>query len=267
MKKKTTAISLFSANAHSIGKVRRVNEDALFSFETEIVRMNQKTTLGVYVVADGMGGHVGGDKASASAVDAFAQFFFESVLLGLTSGKVDVKALPALLEEGVQHANRSVIENVNGGGTTFTAVLVWDSRLFVAHVGDSRAYLFHEDGSSELLTEDHSFVQTLVRMGEITEAEALSHPRRSVLMRSLGFDDEVAVDHVEVKIMPEETILLCCDGLWSVVPEAEIAERIRGGTDLHAIADGLVTAANEAGGPDNISCILVRAKDSDESGG
>ncbi len=226
-----------------------------------MVRLNQKETFGLYIVADGMGGHVSGDQASASAVNAFIRFFFESVVPGLVSGGIAAAAVPDLLKAGVHAANQAVIEKVSGGGTTFTTVMIWDTRLYLAHVGDSRVYLFKKNGSCKRLTEDHSFVQMLVRMGEITEAEALTHPRRSVLLRSLGFDAEVDVDVAETSFMPGDTVLLCCDGLWSVVPEAEITERISGGTDLHLTAAELVAAANDLGGPDNISCILVRSKD------
>ncbi len=207
-----------------------------------------------------MGGHVSGDLASAYAVTAFVQFFFESIYPELISEEEEIKSIPDLLKTGVSHANHVVIEEVHGGGTTFTMALIWNGKIYLAHVGDSRIYLFDKKYACERLTNDHSFVHMLVRMGEITEEEALTHPRRSVLLRSLGFDEDVEVDTDEREFAAGETLLLCCDGLWSVVPESEIIEKIRGKSDLIAAAESLVEAANDLGGPDNISCILVQRK-------
>ena len=260
MKKKIINNSLSSANAHSIGKVRRYNEDALYAFESEIVRMDHKETIGLYIIADGMGGHISGDRASACAVNAFVQFFFESIYSEIISDEEGSKSIPDLLKTGVSQANHAVIEKVHGGGTTFTAVLIWNEKLYLAHVGDSRIYLFDKKFTSERLTSDHSFVHMLVRMGEITEEEALTHPRRSVLLRSLGFDDDVEVDTDEREFAAGETLLLCCDGLWSVVPESGIIEKIREKSDLLETAENLIEAANDLGGPDNISCILVQRR-------
>jgi len=112
----------------------------------------------------------------------------------------------------------------------------------------------------EQLTHDHSLVQMMVDLGEISEEEALTHPRRSVLLRSLGFDKDVEVDLAENKLEAGESLLLCCDGLWSVIKNDQMINIIREHTDIQEAADALVDAANEAGGPDNISCILVRRK-------
>ena len=258
MMKKKPNYSLFSANAHSIGKVRRTNEDALFCFESEILRMNQKETIGLYIIADGMGGHVSGDRASASAINTFVTYYFESVYPQLIADNELKKSISDYLSEGIIQANKSVKKEVPGGGTTFTAAQVWNGKVYFAHVGDSRIYHFDKKLHSRRLTNDHSLVSMLVEMGEISQEEALSHPRRSVLLRSLGFNSDIEVDTGECEFEAGEYLLLCCDGLWSVVPESEIHTILQKKAELYEIAEELIKSANDYGGPDNISCILVR---------
>lgn len=258
MIKKKSNYSLFSANAHSIGKVRRVNEDALFCFESEIMRINQKETIGLYIIADGMGGHISGDRASASAINTFVAYFFESVYPLLVADKELKKSIFEYLSEGIVQANKSVKKEVPGGGTTFTAALVWNGRIYFAHVGDSRIYHFNKKFHCRRLTNDHSLVSLLVEMGEINQEEALTHPRRSVLLRSLGFNSDIEIDTGEFEFETGEFLLLCCDGLWSVVLESEITAILQEKMDLTEMTEKFINTANDHGGPDNISCILVR---------
>ncbi|GAP40504.1 PP2C family protein-serine/threonine phosphatase [Flexilinea flocculi] len=257
MKKKPT-YSLFSANAHSIGKVRPTNEDALFSFESEIFRMNQKATIGLYIIADGMGGHISGDRASAAAINTFVAYYFESVYPLLIADNELKKSISEYLTEGIIQANKSVKKEVPGGGTTFTVAQVWNHKVYFAHVGDSRIYHFDKKFHSRRLTNDHSLVSMLVELGEINQEEALTHPRRSVLLRSLGFNLDVEIDTGELEFEAGEFLLLCCDGLWSVVPESEMITILQKKAGLQEIVGEFVNSANDHGGPDNISCILVQ---------
>ncbi len=252
--------ALESANAHSIGKVRRYNEDALVTFQLETMRKDQTDTLGLYVVADGMGGHINGDEASASAISAFTEQLGNDIIPLFLKNESDLSIIPNLLKKAVLFANQTILDTHPGSGTTFTAAMIWNEKIYIAHVGDSRLFLINQNFEMEQLTHDHSLVQMMVDLGEISEEEALTHPRRSVLLRSLGFDKDVEVDLAENKLEAGETLLLCCDGLWSVIKNDQIIKIIREHTDIQEAADALVDAANEAGGPDNISCILVRRK-------
>lgn len=252
--------ALESANAHSIGKIRRYNEDALVSFQLETMRKDQTDSLGLYVVADGMGGHINGDEASASAVSAFTEQLGNDIIPLFLKDESDSSIIPEMLKKAVLFANQSILDVHPGSGTTFTAALIWNEKIYIAHVGDSRLFLIHQNYEMEQLTHDHSLVQMMVDLGEISEEEALTHPRRSVLLRSLGFDKDVEVDLAENKLEAGESLLLCCDGLWSVIKNDQMTKIIREHTDIQEAADALVDAANDAGGPDNISCILVRRK-------
>ncbi len=230
----------------------------MLSFEIELMRCSQVETLGLFAIADGMGGHVNGDQASALAVTAFSSFFFEKIMPLFLDQNSDLSSVPERLEEAVIEANQTILDHLPGSGTTFTAALIWGERLYCAHVGDSRLLILDEKGSIEKITRDHSLVQMMVELGEITEDEALSHPRRSVLLRSLGFESALEVDLYEKQLNPGDVAVLCCDGLWSTVDLEKISRIIHDEPVLQKAADELVNAANKAGGPDNISCILVK---------
>lgn len=247
-----------SGMAHSIGKVRRYNEDAIYLFESEVMRMNQESMLGLYVIADGMGGHANGDKASAWAVTAFVRDFFANIYPSLLDFETTPTDIVERMVVAVQAANHAILDAYPGSGTTFTCALIFEGKLYHAHVGDSRLLLIDKKRTVQRLTHDHSLVQMMIDLGEISEAEALTHPRRSVLLRSLGFDKNVEVDCGECDFDPDDTLLLCCDGLWSVVDEAEILKILKENQELKPAAEALTAAADDAGGPDNISCILIR---------
>ena len=230
----------------------------MLRFEIELMRLDQMENLGLYVIADGMGGHVNGDRASATAVAAFSLFFFERIMPLFLNKESDLSILPDLLEEGVMQANQTILDDLPGSGTTFTAALVWEDKLFVVHIGDSRLFIVNKEFELEKITRDHSLVQMMVDLGEITEEEALTHPRRSVLLKSLGFEKEVEFDFYENRLETGEMLLLCCDGLWSVLEQQKISKILRENPFLKEATAELVAAANKAGGPDNISCILVK---------
>jgi len=221
--------------ASDIGQVREGNEDSFLVLAP------------LYAVADGMGGHRGGEVASSLALETVQAMF---------------ERREGSLAEQVTEANRAVFErsqrdrSVAGMGTTLTAALVDGDRVHLAHVGDSRAYLLR-DGELTMLTEDHTLVHRMVMEGEITEAEAETHPHRSILTRALGVDGSVLVDENDVQTIDGDRILLCSDGLTGMVPDGEIREILASTTDPQEAVDALVRVANSAGGIDNITAVVL----------
>jgi protein phosphatase len=208
----------------------------------------------MFVVADGMGGAQAGEVASQIAVEAFAQ--------GLPDdGSAEERLVLRALE-----ANRRIYELASaeheraGMGTTLTAALLDDAHVAIAHVGDSRAYLFR-DGELRRLTKDHSLVWELVERGKLTEEQAEEHPQRSIITRALGPEPTVDVDTWSYPVRDDDVLLLCSDGLTSMISEERISRilAIPGGLDEKA--DRLIADANEAGGRDNITVVLVRLED------
>lgn len=230
--------------ATDIGQVREGNEDS-YLIEHPL-----------FAVADGMGGALGGEVASGLAIETIHDLFSRR---------------EGDLVHQVEEANRAVFarsqtdRTVAGMGTTLTAALVDDGRVHLAHVGDSRAYLFR-DGELALLTEDHTLVHRMVAAGEITPSEAEVHPHRSILTRVLGMDGEVDVDEEWLDVRPGDRILLCTDGLTGMLSEPQIGEILEASLDPQAAAERLVSSANRAGGIDNITAILL-AFDEDGAGG
>jgi PPM family protein phosphatase len=223
--------------ATDIGRVRERNEDSIL------------VDPPLYVVADGMGGHRGGQVASRVALET---------LEALTSeGR-------GTLPDHVRGANRAVWdrsvedERLAGMGTTLTAAQVNGARALIAHVGDSRAYLLR-DGELRQLTADHTLVARMVQAGEITEAEAEVHPHKNVLTRALGTDEQVDVDEDTIELLDGDRLLLCSDGLTGMVTEDQIQAILENSEQPQQAADRLVKAANRAGGIDNISVVVLAA--------
>src|SRR5437588_8871740 len=224
------------------GRQRRENEDSALA------------RAPVFVVADGMGGAQAGEVASKLAIEAF-----EGAL-------PDDGSAEERLADRVRAANQRIYERAReehgraGMGTTLTAAYVDDARLAIAHVGDSRAYLFR-DGSLKRLTQDRSLVDELVRRGKLTEEQAAEHPQRSIITRALGPEPAVEVDTWTYPVRPDDVVLLCSDGLTSMVPEDRVAELLTPSQTLDEAAGRLIDEANDAGGRDNITVVLVRVED------
>lgn len=220
------------------GRQRRANEDAMLARSP------------LFAVADGMGGARAGEIASRTAIDILG--------LGIEQGVVRSR-----LVELVRRANRAVHEaqlsdpELAGMGTTTTVAHVGDEAVTIAHVGDSRAYLFR-DGSLRRLTDDHSLVEEMRRSGRLTAEEAANHPQRSIITRALGPDPSVEVDVREFELLAGDVLLLCSDGLTSMIPESRITEELRQHARLDTAGRGLIAAANAAGGRDNITVVLLR---------
>lgn len=223
------------AAATDIGHVRDRNEDRYLVVGP------------VVAVADGMGGHLGGEVAASLAVE---------VLERLTERG------EGSLADRVREANRAVFERsmldraVSGMGTTLTAAELGDERARLVHVGDSRAYLLRA-GELTRLTEDHTLVQQMVRAGELTPAQAERHPHRNILTRVIGVEPDVRVDEMQVELRPGDRLLLCSDGLTTMLPERRIAEILRKERDPQAAVERLIAEANAAGGVDNITAVLA----------
>ena len=221
-----------------VGRTREVNEDSYLVQEP------------LFVVADGMSGHVAGDVASRTAVER------------LTEATRDEAPTPDALAALVRGANAAVFNKarsdstLQGMGTTCTILLLEGTDAHLAHVGDSRAYVFR-DQSLRQITEDHTLVQRMVQEGRLSAEEAHKHPQRNIITRVLGVDADVSVDTFSVEAKPGDRFILCSDGLSSMLEDAEIEEVLRNESDPQTAAGLLVERANEAGGEDNITVVIV----------
>ena len=232
-----------------MGRRREANEDCLLL----------APEAGLLAVADGMGGHAAGEVASRIVIETLEE------VLGHRSARPGHEAAsPDRLREAIRLANERIFrsmegrEELRGMGTTVVAALVCADRLAVGYVGDSRAYLLR-DGSLTQLTADHSWVQEQVNLGLLSPAEAHRHPFRNIVTRALGSRDVVA-DVREERLLPGDVLLLCSDGLNSMVDDDGIRSILSGRGESAAMADALVEAANAAGGEDNITVIVARAE-------
>ncbi len=227
--------------ATDVGQVRDHNEDDYLVDDD----------LGLIAVADGMGGHRGGEVASAAALEALRVAF----VAGAPIDEAVVVANDAVHEQSVADPN------LRGMGTTLTAGSFDDSgHVVLGHVGDSRAYLAR-DGSFERVTTDHSLVEELIQAGELTPEEAERDPRRSMITRALGLEPGVVVDVIELDLRDGDRLLLCSDGLTGMVSEPDIAARLATEPDPATAAVQLIDAANAAGGVDNITVIIIDVVD------
>ncbi|MEE8389990.1 MAG: protein phosphatase 2C domain-containing protein, partial [Anaerolineae bacterium] len=169
----------------------------------------------------------------------------------------DQPTMDEVLVNAVQAANHAVADQVPGGGTTLTCALLIGPRAYLAHVGDSRAYVVTEANELEQITHDHSLVDRLVELGQLTRDEAAIHPQKNVLYRAIGQRGVLEVETHVRTFLEKERLLLCSDGLWGIVSDTEMADVITTAPSLQAACENLIAAANQAGGHDNITVILV----------
>jgi len=247
-----TAVVQYSAAAVSDrGRKRASNEDA-FGYSIE---------HGVYIVCDGMGGAAAGEIASSLAVDEVMRLF--------TNRAADTP-LEALIDQAIAAANEAIYSRsqtnskLNGMGTTMVALVVDERRIRVLNIGDSRCYRLR-GGHLEQISQDHSLVDEQVRLGRMTQAEALRSPLRNVITRALGTQNSVTADIFDIEVEPGDLFLLCSDGLTRELPDSKIeallaAESPTTGSPLINLCNRLVESANHAGGGDNITCLLLHAQ-------
>ena len=239
-----------SAAGSHVGMVRVNNQDSGFAGDR------------FFMVADGMGGHAGGDVASALATQDLAD---------LDDSQFDTPQMAAQrLRSRLLNANSLLSETVydhpelSGMGTTFTGFVTQGDKISVAHIGDSRLYRFR-DGQLTQITKDHTFVQRLVDSGRITEDEAKTHPRRSVLMRVLGdVDSSPEIDTEVISVRPGDVWLLCSDGLCGYVEDEEMAPILRRRHSLQGAVDSLIDKSLAHGAPDNVTVVLVEVHEEEQ---
>lgn len=250
---------LLFGQATDVGMVRTNNQDAVFSFVSTSRSSQQRPDFGLFVVADGMGGHHDGEKASAITASMVASYITHHIFLPMLNSDDETERVPVteLMIAAVQKANADIITKVPDGGTTLTAVAVIGDLAYVAHVGDSRIYLVTKD-NIEQITRDHSLVQRYVELNLLTREEASVHAQKNVLYRALGQSETLEVDALTRRLPPNAKLMLCSDGLWNLVSEEEIADIIAKHSNPQEACDKLVALANAHGGSDNITVILLR---------
>lgn len=226
-----------------------MNQDCVFASDGPVGKLPN-----LFVVADGMGGHNAGDRASSYAVEVF----LDSVRREREKNPIKV------IRRSMEKANTKVLEEATaqeryrGMGTTMVVATIVDGVLFVANVGDSRLYLISEE--IRQVTRDHSLVEEMIRVGGLTREEGRTHPDKNVITRAIGVGAAVAIDFFDVKLKKGDTVLLCTDGLSNMLTDEEIRRIVKGESDLQAAGEKLIETANRYGGRDNITALLVCAQ-------
>lgn len=251
---------LICAASQSVGKQRELNEDSILAITTTMAGNSGNLPFGLYIVADGMGGHQFGEVASNAAIRTVAGYVlrkFHSYLFQIKTDTME-ESFQEIMLAAVSEAQKAIQREAPGSGTTLTAALVLGQQITVAHVGDSRAYFVYPDGRVETITRDHSLVKRLEELGHISAEEAENYPHRNVLYRALGQGEILEPDIFTVAFPQPGCLMLCSDGLWGVVSEQDIVRAVNESPTLQRACQNLVTAANLAGGPDNISVVMVQ---------
>ena len=229
-----------------VGRKRQMNQDSVFSSEIAIGNLPN-----LFIVADGMGGHRAGDYASKCTVDTMKEVVGASL----------EKDPAIILREAIEEANRRIYAKsgedaeYEGMGTTVVAATITGNILRIAFVGDSRLYIINDEITQ--ITKDHSLVEEMVRMGGLDREAARIHPDKNIITRAVGVSEQVLVDFFTVELTAQDTILLCSDGLTNMLDDEEILMIVRGQRDVVEKAQQLVYMANERGGRDNISVVLL----------
>lgn len=251
---------LAASAGQSVGKQREHNEDSLLALTSTLAGNMGSVPFGLYIVADGMGGHQYGEVASNAAVRVVAGYVlkkFSPYLFNLNPVQPE-ESLQEIMQGAVREAQKVIQHEAPSSGTTLTAALVLGQQVTIAHVGDSRAYHIHPDGRAEVITRDHSLVKRLEELGHISADQAANYPHRNVLYRALGQGDILEPDIFTIAFPQTGYLMLCSDGLWGVLSDQDIVRIIKEAPNLHRACQSLVEAANSAGGPDNISVVLIQ---------
>ena len=234
-----------------VGLKRNSNQDFVYASDQKVGRLPS-----LLIVADGMGGHAAGDLASRVCVET---------AVSSIEGSGQTETIP-ILAEAVQKANRAVLKKAAekseyaGMGTTIVAAVIDGNTLYVANVGDSRLYLIDDDRIDQI-TLDHSLVAEMVRSGRISPEQMKNHPEKNIITRAVGGEENVEVDFFDVGLHKGDVVLLCSDGLTNMVEDEQIFRIVRREKTLRDAGQKLISAANSAGGRDNISVVLARLTD------
>jgi protein phosphatase len=242
-----------------IGQVRERNEDSFYAVQSLLQHNFGQEWFGLFIVADGMGGHQKGEVASSLAIRTAAEAILKDIYLAYltnTNQGAGNRPVNEVLIAAVENANNAVQEAVADGGTTLTIAVVMGHSAYIAHVGDSRAYWFNQ-GNLKQVTKDHSLVQRLVELGQETVEGALTHPQRNVLYRAIGQGTAMEVDIYVQHLPPGSSLLLCSDGLWGPVKNEMLREIMNTSATPQEACERLIALANKNGGEDNITAIIV----------
>ena len=246
---------IYNCDSH-VGKVRKNNEDYCMG---EIIQ-TEDDCIGIFALADGMGGHKKGEVASKIAVDSIIDFLKENIL---KSCGIKMDYLDDVIKQGYNYANQKIFDKVSedssceGMGTTLVVAVIYKDDMIMANVGDSRGYLLHND-EFRRITRDHSVVEELVNANLITEEEARVDPRRNQITRAMGAEEIIIVDIFREKVEKGDMILLATDGLTGCVGDEDIRNIIKQDKDIKEICEDLINQANDNSGKDNISVILSK---------
>lgn len=243
------------AYTSDVGKERKVNEDRVAVFKN-------KSQATFAIVADGLGGHLGGEVASEMAVSHLGYLFEQTTLNDAISAITWLKA-QVIVENTSILKRADQYHDLAGMGTTLVCALLFEDEYAIANIGDSRAYVWHE-GSFKQLTEDHSYVNELVKRGEISKEEAKHHPHKNIITRTLGVSKQAQIDTKVYRKVAGDILLLCSDGLTNMLDDDQIKTILESGLPLEKRCDQLITQANLAGGTDNITALLIQI---DKGGG
>jgi len=249
-----------------VGKVRTIDEDSILAADLSFGINSESEKFLLLAVADGMGGHAKGEEASKIALNTLTKTIIPE-LFGNTS-------FTDLLENGIKNANQEILEYTvknpesSGMGTTTVCALVKGNNIHLANVGDSRAYVISDDGIRRV-TKDHSYVQSLIDEGQITEEEARDHPQKNVITKAVGIMESVEPDTMKLTLDDDESLLLCCDGVIAHLTDEDIHKIICNENNPQNACQQIVDLANQRGGSDNISLIILSSNNeeviSDES--
>ena len=243
-----------------VGQVRTVDEDSILAADLSFGVNSDTSKFLLLAVADGMGGHAKGEEASKIALNAIARAVIPDLLNDTPFTKI--------LEKGIQNANQDILDytaknpEASGMGTTSVCAVVKDNQIHLANVGDSRAYRVSDDEICRV-TKDHSYVQALIDEGDITEEQAREHPRKNEITRAVGIMPSIEVDTMKLTLDSDESLLLCCDGVIAHLSDDDIHKIIRDSPDPQTACKEIVDMANERGGSDNISLIILSPEGSD----
>jgi serine/threonine protein phosphatase PrpC len=240
------------------GQNREYNEDSLFLWRSVLRRTHNYVPFGLFMVADGMGGHANGESASELATHVVASQVIREVFLPFLQVSDCASPIPIneALVSAMENANQVTSHEIPGAGTTLTAMLLMGETVFFAHVGDTRAYLITQD-KIERLTQDHSLVGRLLQVGAISEEDAAKHPQRNIIYRSVGQGETLQADWHSLELPAESCVLLCCDGLWGSVTDAQIKRIVNSAAHPQQACNQLVQTARQQGSTDDITMVLI----------